>query len=88
MAKLVADIMNKREGRWNISLIEQWISEQETQAIMRPPICKTKEDKLVRPRNIVGNYSVKSGYNMLRTEKVKKEQLSLNSSLYKMDKNI
>lgn len=39
---------------------------------MRLPICKTEEeDKLVRPVNIGRNYSVKSGYNMLRTEKVK-----------------
>ncbi|PPD97721.1 hypothetical protein GOBAR_DD05231 [Gossypium barbadense] len=70
MPKLVVDIMNKREGRSNISLIEQWISEQEKQAIMRLPICKTQEeDKLVWPHNIGGNYSVKSDYNMLRTEK-------------------
>ncbi|KAK5836804.1 hypothetical protein PVK06_012605 [Gossypium arboreum] len=89
MPKLVVDIMNKKEGRWNISLIEQWISEQEKEAIMRLPICKTEEeDKLVWPHSIGGNYEVKSDYNMLRTEKVMKAQLSLNSFSHRVDKKI
>lgn len=64
---VVADLLEVESGWWNGALIDRNFLPFEAQKIKSIPICTTpQEDILIWPKTRDGNYSVKSGYQLLR----------------------
>ena len=64
---IVADLLEVESGWWNRALIDRNFLPFEAQKIKSIPICTTpQEDILIWPKTRDGNYSIKSGYQLLR----------------------
>nr|POF14632.1 putative ribonuclease h protein [Quercus suber] len=62
----VNSLMDQTTMEWNGHMIDQKVASYLTQRIKAIPLCRTpQEDCLVWPRNRDGNYSVKTGYQLL-----------------------
>ena len=62
----VSSLIDVETGEWNGQLIDQLISPWLAQRIKAIPLCQTlQEDCIVWPRSKDGNYSVKTGYQVL-----------------------
>ena len=67
----VVDIMDKVNGVWDLSRIEEWIFVEEKKAIEVMPIGENEgEDKMIWPHNAQSVYTVKSSYQILKQERM------------------
>ncbi|PPD69152.1 hypothetical protein GOBAR_DD33968 [Gossypium barbadense] len=63
----VAEIINKETGEWDLTSVENWLNEEEKNAILKIPIGDQEEDdRLVWPYNSAGEYTARSGCKQLR----------------------
>ena len=63
----VSSLINQASGWWNIHLIDHCFYPPEAALIKALPLCSIpQEDLLIWPLEKSGNYSVKSGYRLLR----------------------
>lgn len=63
---VVSSLIDAETGDWNGQMFDQLISPFMVQRIEAIPLCKTsQEDCVVWPRSSDGNYTVKSGYQLL-----------------------
>ena len=63
---MVSSLIDAETGEWNGQLIDQLISPFLVQRINAIPLCKTsQEDCIVWPQSSDGNYTVKTGYQLL-----------------------
>ena len=63
---VVSSLIDAETGEWNGQMFDQLISPFMVQRIKAIPLCKTsQEDCVVWPRSSDGNYTVKSGYQLL-----------------------
>ena len=64
----VEKIIDSEKGEWNLEVIENWLTEEEKQAIEVIPISEQERgDNLIWPyNNSSGIYTVKFGYQVLK----------------------
>ena len=63
LPKKMEEIIDKEKGKWKLKPIENWLSQEEKDAIMDIPLsCNECLDKRVQPHNENGVHSVKSRY--------------------------
>lgn len=63
---MVSSLIDNDTGEWNGQMIDHLISPFLVQRIKAIPLCKTRqEDCIVWPRSRDGNYTVKTGYQLL-----------------------
>ena len=66
---LVKDLLEQGTGEWNLTLLNQLFSHQEQVAIQKIPACMgIGNDKMIWHHDNKGQYSVKSGYKMLKQQ--------------------
>ncbi|OMO49773.1 hypothetical protein COLO4_38392 [Corchorus olitorius] len=86
--QLVHEIMVKDEGIWNLEGIEQWISEEEQEAILSIPVHEGEEqDKRIWAIDKSRVYSVKFGYASLKVA-MQNNMCSRASSSHQIDKRL
>ena len=87
----VEEIIDNEKGEWNLEAIENWLTEEEKQAIEVIPISEQeREDNLIWPYNSSGIYTVKFGYEVLKQDKMIKVSNASNvtSSSHIVDRKI
>ncbi|OMP10786.1 hypothetical protein COLO4_04272 [Corchorus olitorius] len=77
----VSEILDRENGVWNLESIRNFIPTDVYQAIQRIPIGQTTEnDEIIWPVNKDGNYTVKSGYHVMKDNEVASMKKSPSSS--------
>ncbi|OMO67492.1 reverse transcriptase [Corchorus capsularis] len=85
----VAEIINHNQRVWDIEPVKQWITKDEQDAICRIPLgVFEREDKRVWPHNTSGQYSVKSGYFILKNNMSSSQNPNRASSSHNVDHTI
>ncbi|OMO61937.1 hypothetical protein CCACVL1_23137 [Corchorus capsularis] len=70
----VQDLMDKQEGRWKLEDVQQAVTEETILAIENMPICEEGgPDRLVWPASKNGEYTVKTGYYLLKAQEERQE---------------
>ena len=84
----VEEIIDKEKRVWDLTEIEDRISEEEKQAIEAMPICDNEgNDILIWPYNSDGVYTAKSEYQILKQDKLAGTN-GLASTSHTVDKHI
>ena len=66
LPKMVAEIIYKEKGEWNLQIIDHWLTDEQTKEIKAIPVSVHEgKNVIVWPYSKDGIYSVKSIYNRL-----------------------